>query len=499
MDYLTLLEATLPDLIVVVALFAALGVDYGLRRGSNPDERGRVAAGVTTIGLLLALGCILSQFLQGEVLRLGEGQLVLDATGLAAKGLIYGLALMVTQFAAHHAPTTHASEYHALLLLAALGMSFLSTTENLLLAFVALELVSLSLYALTAFNTSSARSAEAGLKYFAFGGVASAFFVFGISYLYGATGSLDMGDWAHLEELPSLFALGLIFTLVGLGFKVAVVPFHLWAPDVYQCAPTPVAAWVASGSKIASVFLLVRLVGAVPGIDEAALLVFVPLALAAVLSMLIGNLGALRQSNLKRLLAYASIANGGYLLIGLIALSPDGFAASLFYVMVYALANVGAFGVIGLLSDRVQGEGRVEDFAGCWKRYPGLSFAFLLFLLSSAGIPPLAGFVGKYYLFFAAFGQIDATYVLNDALIGRNGWMVFLVGLALVTSVISLYYYVRVLKPFLVTDEKSAHLDDGVEIRPGIRLSLFALAALVVGLGVCPGPVMELLKASFAG
>ncbi len=499
MDYLKLLEATLPDLIVVIALFAALGVDYGLRRGSDPDERGREAAGVTTIGLLLALGCILYQFLQGENLRFGEGQLVLDATGLAAKALVYGLALMVTQFAAHHAPTSHASEYHALILLASIGMSFLSTTENLLLAFVALELVSLSLYALTAFNTSSPRSAEAGLKYFAFGGVASAFFVFGLSYLYGATGSLDMGDWADLEELSSLFALGLVFALVGLGFKVAVVPFHLWAPDVYQCAPTPVAAWVASGSKIASVFFLLRLVVAVPESVGVTAVIFAPLALAAVLSMLIGNLGALRQSNVKRLLAYASIANGGYLLIGLLALSPDGFAAALFYVAVYALANVGAFGVIGLLSDRMKGEGGFDEFAGCWKRYPGLSFAFLLFILSSAGIPPLAGFVGKYYLFYAAFGQIDATYVLNDALIGRNGWMVFLVGLALVTSVISLYYYVRVLKPFLVSEEKSAHLDDGVEIRPGIRLSLFALAALVLGLGVCPGPVMELLRTGFAG
>ncbi len=497
MDYLTLLQATLPDLIVVVALFAALGVDYGLRRGKDPDERGRIAASVTTIGLFLALGCVLFQFLQGETLRLGEGQLVLDATGLAAKALIYALALVVTQFAAHHAPTTHASEYHALLLLAALGMSFLSTTENLLLAFVALELVSLSLYALTAFKTSSSQSAEAGLKYFAFGGVASAFFVFGISYLYGATGSLDMADWADLEELPSLFALGLAFALVGLGFKVAVVPFHLWAPDVYQCAPTPVAAWVASGSKIASVFFLVNLLAAVPGGEETALLVFVPLALAASFSMLIGNLGALRQSNLKRLLAYASIANGGYLLIGALASSTDGFAAALFYVIVYALANMGAFGVIGLLSDRMKGEGGIDDFGGCWRRHPGLSFAFLLFLLSSAGIPPLAGFVGKYYLFFAAFGQIDATYVLDDALVGRNGWMVFLVGMALVMSVISLYYYLRVLKAFLVSEEKSPHLDDGVEIRPGVRLSVFCLAALVVALGIWPSPFMELLQAGF--
>ena len=163
------------------------------------------------------------------------------------------------------------------------------------------------------------------------------------------------------------------------------------------------------------------------------------------------------------------------------------------------MANVGAFGIIGLLSDRMKGEGKFEEFSGCWKRYPGLSFAFLLFILSSAGIPPLAGFVGKYYLFYAAFGQIDVTYVLNDALSGRNGWMVSLVALALVMSVVSLYYYVKALKAFLVSEEKSAHLDDGVEVTPGVRLSLFALAALVLGLGVCPGPVMELLKAGFAG
>ena len=499
MDYLTLLEATLPDLVVVVSLFAALGVDYGLHRGSDPDQRGQAAARVTSLGLLLALALTVHQFIQGEQLRLGEGQLVLDATGLAAKALIYGLALVVTQFAARHAPTTHASEYHALILLAALGMSFLSTTENLLLSFVALELISLSLYALTAFNTSSSRSAEAGLKYFAFGGVASAFFVFGLSYLYGATGSLDMGDWSNLGGHSTLFALGLAFALVGLGFKVAVVPFHLWAPDVYQCAPTPVAGWVASGSKIASVFFLIRLVDSVPAGEGTMAMIFTPLAVVAILSMLIGNLGALRQNAVKRLLAYASIANGGYLLIGLLATSPDGYAAALFYVAVYALANVGAFGVIGLLSDRMKGEGRLEEFNGCWKRYPGLSFAFLLFVLSSAGIPPLAGFVGKYYLFFAAFGQIDATYVLNDALIGRNGWLVSLVALALVMSVVSLYYYVKVLKAFLVSEEQSTHLDDEVKVTPGVKLSLFALAGLVLWLGVCPGPVMELLKASFAG
>jgi len=191
MDYLTLLEATLPDLVVVIALFGALGVDYGLGRGSTPDERGKAAAGVTSIGLLLAVALLVHQLYQGDFLRLGDGQLVLDSTGLLAKIIIYGLALAITQFAAHHAPTSHASEYHALILLAALGMAFLSTTENLLLAFVALELVSLSLYVLTAFNTSSPRSAEAGLKYFAFGGVASAFFVFGVSYLYGVTGTLD--------------------------------------------------------------------------------------------------------------------------------------------------------------------------------------------------------------------------------------------------------------------------------------------------------------------
>lgn len=284
---------------------------------------------------------------------------------------------------------------------------------------------------------------------------------------------------------------------------------------------------MASGSKVASVFFLVRLVAAVPEGDQSAAMVFLPLALIAVLSILIGNLGALRQSNLKRLLAYASIANGGYLLIGLVASypdgasvpesaqstpsealslsaaglppSPDGFAAALFYVVVYALANLGAFGIIGLLADRMKGEDKLEDFAGAWKRHPGLSFAFLLFLLSSAGIPPLAGFVGKYYLFYAAFGQVGDSYVLNDFLTGRSGWMVFLVALALVMSVISLYYYVKILKAFLVSEEESSHLEDAKEICPGVKLSIFALALLILGLGVYPEPLMELFRSGFAG
>ncbi len=497
MDYLTLLEATLPDLIVVVALFAALGVDYGLCQGKSPHERGRIAGEVSSIGLLLALCCLAFQWMQGSVFEIAEGQLNLDATGLAAKAIVYGLTLAVIRFATRHCPTTHASEYHALILLSALGMGFLATTENLLLAFVALELVSLSLYALVAFKTSSPQSAEAGLKYFAFGGVASAFFVFGVSYLYGATGSLDIGTWSDWSDRSTLFALGLVFVLVGLGFKVAVVPFHLWAPDVYQSAPTPVAAWVASGSKVASVFFLVKLIAAVPPGPETATMIFAPLATAAIFSMLIGNLGALRQSNLKRLLAYASIANGGYLLIGLLAGSPDGYAASIFYVVVYALANVGAFGVIGLLSDRMKGDGRLEDFSGSWRRHPGLSFAFLLFLLSSAGIPPLAGFVGKYYLFYSAFDQVEMSYVLGELLSGRNGWLVFLVCLALVMSVISLYYYVLALKAFLVSEDESPHLDDDEGISPGIKLCVFALALLVLILGVYPGPFMAFLQAAF--
>ena len=283
-------------------------------------------------------------------------------------------------------------------------MGFVVTSQNLLGAFVALELVSLSLLkVMTALNQSRATSAEAALKYLTFGAVASGFLLFGLSYLYGATAELNLAKLPALES-GSLQIVAYLLILVGLGFKLALALFHLWAPDVYQAAPRRSPAGLVAAQNAAAALLLVLLqpIANSPELKDA----LVPaLAALAVASMLVGNLGALRQTNLKRLLAYSAIANAGYLVVGVLAFSDDGNISVLFYILVYSVGSLGAFAVISFLADRPGREAEISDFNGYWKTMPGLSIAFMIFLLSMAGIPPLAGFLGKFYLFFAATPQ----------------------------------------------------------------------------------------------
>jgi NADH-quinone oxidoreductase subunit N len=488
MDYRALLYALLPDLLVVVALFAALGVDYARMRGRDLAARYRMAARISAWGLFAGLVVIGLQLagklplMEADALALmTDGQLVLNPGTLALKALLFALGLAVLPLAARHPVTPQASEYFALLLLATLGMGFVVTSRNLLGAFVALELLSLSLYALTALHQTRRTSAEAALKYLTYGGVSSAFLLFGLSYLYGMTGALDLTAMGGAVSSERLVIVAYLFILVGLGFKIAVAPFHLWTPDVYQSAPTPAAAWVASGSKIASVALLLVLLEPVAG--QSAIVTL--LAAMAVLSMTVGNLGALRQSNLKRLLAYSAIANAGYVLVAIVAFNDDGRAATVFYTVVYAIATLGAFAVVALLSDRLGREADIDDFRGCWKTNPGLAAAMLIFILSLAGIPPLAGFVGKLYLFFAA---IKANPQIGSWANGGYG----LVALALGFSVVALYYYLKVLKAIFVSEENGALDEKPVDLASGAVVLMLAL--LTVAVGIWPQKIIAFIK-----
>ena len=487
MDYQQLLLALLPDLLVVVALFAALGVDYSRLRGSRLAKRYQVACQISAAGLIAGLAVLLLQLTQAwsftALASMTEGQLVLTRGTLTVKALLYGMGLGVLPLAKRDQITPQVSEYFALLLLATLGMGFVVTSRNLLGAFVALELVSLSLYAMTVLNQAKRASAEAALKYLTFGAVASGFLLFGLSYLYGATEQLDLTQMTDLKHSPML-VLAYLLIFVGLGFKLALAPFHLWAPDVYQNAPTPVAGWIGSGSKIAAAALLIALLKPVSSTLKDALIP--ALAALAVLSMVVGNLGALRQTNLKRLLAYSAIANAGYLLVGVVAFSAAGNASVIFYIVVYSLASLGAFGVVAVLTDKLGREAEISDFNGCWNTSPGLAVAFLVFLLSMAGIPPLAGFLGKFYLFMAAIGAAPEAAAWHDG-------FYWLVAFALIMSVVSLYYYLRVLKAFLVVPA-----DDGAAIAPSkigwaAGITLCSLALAVVALGLWPEPVLTLL------
>ena len=489
MDYHAILIALLPDLLVVVALFAALGVDYTKLRGASLACRACVASRIGSVGMvgaLVALGFQLTGGLavDGYALEVStHGQLVLNAGTLALKGVLFLLGLLVLPLAARTISTPQVSEYFALLLLATLGMGFMVTSRNLLGAFVALELVSLSLYALTALNPVRKESAEAALKYFTYGGVASAFLLFGISYLFGTLGKLDITQ-ATLAEAPRLVVVAYLFILVGLGFKLALAPFHLWAPDVYQAAPTPAAAWIASGSKIAGVALLLALLGPV-SLPSAHSTIVPLLLLMAVASMAVGNLGALRQANVKRLLAYSAIANAGYILVAVVAFTDAGRAAAVFYAIVYAIATLGAFAVVSVWNDRLGREALIDDFRGAWKTSPGLSLALLVFVLSLAGIPPLAGFVGKFYLFFAAIHAAPQMEYWSDGLY-------WLVAVALAFSVVALYYYLKILKAVFVREETGEM--DNTPVGLPAATAILVLALLTVAMGVWPEPLVEHIK-----
>jgi NADH-quinone oxidoreductase subunit N len=489
MDYTAIFTALLPDLFVVVALFAALGVDYGCLRGASLADRADAAArigGVGLVGALVALGFQLTGSLAVDAHALEvatHGQLVLTTGTLALKALLFLLGLLVLPLAARTISTPQVSEYFALLLLATLGMGFMVTSRNLLGAFVALELVSLSLYALTALNPARKESAEAALKYFTYGGVASAFLLFGISYLFGTLGRLDITQ-ATLAEAPQLVVVAYLFIFVGLGFKLALAPFHLWAPDVYQAAPTPAAAWIASGSKIAGVALLLALLGPV-SLPSAYSSIMPLLLIMAVASMAVGNLGALRQANVKRLLAYSAIANAGYILVAVVAFTDAGRAAAMFYAIVYAIATLGAFAVVSVWNDRLGREALIDDFRGAWKTSPGLSLALLVFVLSLAGIPPLAGFVGKFYLFFAAIHAAPQMEYWSDGLY-------WLVAVALLFSVVALYYYLKILKAVFVREE-TGELDN-TPVGFSASMAILVLALLTVAMGVWPEPVVDYIQ-----
>jgi len=489
MNYFAIFTALLPDLIVVVALFAALGVDYTKLRAASLTCRACGASCICGFGLVVALvvlGCQLTGILavEGYALEVAtQGQLVLSTGTLALKGVLFLLGLLVLPLAARTISTPQVSEYFALLLLATLGMGFMVTSRNLLGAFVALELVSLSLYALTALNPVRKESAEAALKYFTYGGVASAFLLFGISYLFGTLGKLDITQ-ATLAEAPRLVVVAYLFILVGLGFKLALAPFHLWAPDVYQAAPTPAAAWIASGSKIAGVTLLLALLGPV-SLPSAHSTIVPLLLLMAVASMAVGNLGALRQANVKRLLGYSAIANAGYILVAVVAFTDAGRAAAMFYAIVYAIATLGAFAVVSVWNDRLGREALIDDFRGAWKTSPGLSLALLVFVLSLAGIPPLAGFVGKFYLFFAAIHAAPQMEYWSDGLY-------WLVAVALAFSVVALYYYLKILKAVFVREETGEMDNSPVGLSSSV--AILVLALLTVVLGVWPEPVVDYIQ-----
>ena len=342
MSYFQVLTLAMPETIVSLAALVVLFVDLGIMRAAEGKFRRMAAAAFTGTGCLVAIFWMHQVHQQATPDLLG-GMLVVDPLTQLVKQALLVLTVFTALVSLDSNFTEHVGEYFALLLLATVGMMFLVSAENLLMIFISLELTSLSLYILTAFNKRNAQSAEAALKYFLFGGMAASFTLFGLSLLYGLTGSLELRPIAAALQgkgLDPLLAVAMVMTVIGLGFKIAAVPFHLWAPDAYQGAPTPSAAFIASGSKVASFFILakVMMVGFAGAEGNGAWRAFasgwVPLlAVVAGLSMLLGNLAALAQDNVKRLLAYSAIAHGGYALLGVLTHNQQGVASLVYYVL----------------------------------------------------------------------------------------------------------------------------------------------------------------------
>jgi len=469
MNYFELLRLAAPEAVLVVTalLVLALGLLNGRASG--------LCSGVAAAGLLFASSAVLMLPAQATLFH---GMLVI--TPLVALFKIICLALaFFTAILARQLDTPHHGEYLALLLLATVGLMLLVGSEELLVIFIGLELTGLSLYVMAGFDKDDVRSAEAGLKYFLFGSTASAFTLFGISLIYGMTGTTGLAAIApKLGVITPLLAAGIVMTLIGFAFKVAAAPFHLWAPDTYQGAPAPSVAFIASASKVASFVVLgkIVLVGFGPAQGTAAWHAMTAgwaplLAALAALSILIGNLVALAQTNVRRLLAYSAVAHAGYTLLGLVAGGRDGFSATLFYTTTYAFTLVGAFGVVGLVRRETGGDDFIH-FVGLRRRAPWLAGCMAVFMLSLAGLPPLAGFFGKFYLFSAALR------------VGANQGLLWLVALALFGSLISFYYYLMVLKVIFV--------DKAADNLPIFKLDLLQkgsialLALIVLFLGIFP-------------
>src|SRR5438874_100118 len=403
MSYLELLKLAAPEAIVVVTALAVLTV------GLTSTRAKALCPVVAAIGTAVAIGAVL---ILPPHANLFGGMLVISPLNSLFKIICLVLALVTLPLAAAEKNLRNPGEFTALLLLGALGLMLLVGSEELLMIFIGLELLGLSLYVLAAFDKADICSAEAGLKYFLFGSTASAFTLFGISLVYGMSGTTALaaiGQKLAASPVQPLLAVGIVMTLIGFAFKIAAAPFHLWAPDAYQGAPIPSAAFIASGSKVASFVVLGKIVligfGPVHGSADwhAMIAGWSPvLAALAALSILLGNFVALAQTNVRRLLAYSAVAHGGYTLLGVVAGSREGFSATLFYTTTYAVTLIGAFAVVGAVR-RETGADDLQNFAGLASRSPLLAASMSIFLLSLAGLPPLAGFFGKFYLFSAAF------------------------------------------------------------------------------------------------
>lgn len=479
-----------PELILSCALFVAVVLEIVF-------PRRRVMMGVFALAAMAAAGVALLAHADGSATSIFSGMVAVDPFAVFFKAVILLAATFIVLFSMMSKElrdgTRDIGEYYTLLIAMTLGMMLMSSASNLLMMYLAIELTSLSSYLLAGYMKEAPDSSEASLKYVIYGAVASGMMLYGISILYGLTGTTDIYRMNEVLAGGELNALALtiagILIIVGMGFKITAVPFHFWSPDVYEGAPLPITAILAVASKAAGFALMIRffMVALIdPAVDGLAAGYWATfggfewnqiIAVISVLTMTLGNLVAVWQNNLKRLLAYSSIAHAGYILMGVVVLSNEGIAAVLIYFVVYLFMNLGAFYVVMLVANKTGSED-IESYKGLGARAPLVAVSMAIFLVALTGLPPTAGFIGKLYLF--------------AALINAQWFWLAIVGVA--NSVVSLYYYVRVFRNMFLRDpEVSA---EPLRFSPANVLVLLLLVVPTVVLGLYFGPLVEMAQAS---
>jgi NADH-quinone oxidoreductase subunit N len=526
---LTDIPRILPEILLLVLALLVLGSDIFERWGSDEAaqrERSRSAASLTAIGLGLIFAIALLQ--SGYVYTLPDtvqinfftniirnlqsggptgdtiiGVFATDHLTMIARLTVIGAAFLTTLLTLDYRPTGNPGEFYALILFSSAGMALMAGATELITAYLALELTSIPLYILTGYFREETESSEAGMKYFLFGALSSGILLYGMSLTYGFTATTlntniaanDLTQFTRIAQVAqqagedtALLTLGMIFMIAGLGYKIGVVPFHSWSPDVYQGAPTPITAFISTASKVAGFLLLYRLlITAFPGLTGTAAELesfggwTSLLALLALVTVIIGNLAALPQTNAKRLLAYSSIAHAGFLLMGLVAwaspLSIDRELATsslLYYLIVYTFTNIAAFGALAVIVMAVGGD-EISDLNGLAQRNLGLAVLTAISVLSLAGIPPLAGFFAKFYVFMAAWQS-------------RAYWLVIV---CVITTVVALYYYLRLLKAMFIDAPIST---EPVSTPLAVNMTLILSTVALIGLGVFPNVILQVIS-----
>ena len=476
MDY----TALYPE--IIVALFALALPAVNLLLKDN-----RFLAVVSLAGVGLSMLAVLMYYVEGlGPLAFDNGLLVLDDFSALFMLVFLAVAFVVILASARYIEgEKHAAEYYSLILLATLGMMLVAASTDLFVLYIGIEITSLSSYALVAFRKKDIKGTEAATKYFIFGGISSAFTLFGISLVYGVAGTTSFAEIGAavgtLDAYKEMLWLALVMVIVGFGFKVAMVPFHSWAPDVYEGAPTTITAMLAAGSKkmgfVAMFKFFIIAMLAIKADWE------IVVAILAIVTMTVGNLAALNQTSIKRMLAYSSIAQAGYILIAVAVGTEFAVTGGIFHILTHAFMKGGAFIVVATLATVAIGE-RIADYKGLAKRSNFMAFSMTVLLFSLAGIPPLAGFASKVVLFSSPImGTVDGA-----------DWMIWLAVAGIINSAISLYYYARVVKYMYVDELEEGAPSEKLKLPKSMVAAVAICVVAIIGIGVFPDYFIQLCR-----